>query len=77
MFDAGIANLESYDSKVYGNWIENTKYGIRISLGGSNNEVYGNRFKNPSKCESLRYLHAVHIGNDGLKKQNMQHDTAD
>lgn len=54
MFDAGLANLESFDSKVYNNVFENVKYGIRISLGGGNNEVYDNTFKGVNKCESMR-----------------------
>lgn len=54
MYDAGLANLESFDSKVYDNIFENVKYGIRISLGGGNNEVYDNTFKGVTKCKSPR-----------------------
>lgn len=51
MYDAGIANLESSDSKVYNNIFKNVKYGIRISLGGQNNEIYDNTFENCSQCK--------------------------
>lgn len=51
MQDAGLANLESFDSEVYDNTFENVKYGIRISLGGSNNYIHDNTFSNCSKCE--------------------------
>lgn len=54
MSDAGLANLESFDSKVYGNTFQRVKYGIRISLGGGNNEVYDNTFEDVTTCELLR-----------------------
>ncbi|CAM9124777.1 unnamed protein product [Ascophyllum nodosum] len=42
MQDAGVALLESSDAEVYGNTFSNLKFGVRISVGGSNNEIYYN-----------------------------------
>ena len=53
MQDAGIAILESFDSEVYNNTFENVKYGVRISLGGGNNSVHDNVFRNCSKCKRI------------------------
>ncbi len=40
--DAGIAFMESFDAKVYNNDITNCKYGIRLSLGASDNTFMNN-----------------------------------
>ncbi|CAM9709654.1 unnamed protein product, partial [Laminaria digitata] len=44
MADAGLAILESFDAEIYDNEFSNVKYGIRISLGGGNNDVHDNLF---------------------------------
>lgn len=54
MQDAGIAMLESANAKIYGNTITDTKYGIRMSLGSNNNEVYDNTFDKVSSCKHFR-----------------------
>lgn len=51
--DAGLAILESFDAEIYDNVFENVKYGIRISLGGGNNDVHDNIFNNCGHCEFL------------------------
>lgn len=51
MKDAGIAILESFDAEIYDNDIEDVKYGIRISLGGGNNNVHDNTFAKCFECE--------------------------
>lgn len=51
MQDAGIAIMESFDAEIYDNTITNVKYGIRISLGGGNNQIHDNTFDTCSKCE--------------------------
>ncbi|CAM9847007.1 unnamed protein product, partial [Ascophyllum nodosum] len=45
MQDAGIAILESFDAEIYDNVFEGVKYGVRISLGGGNNYIYGNTIR--------------------------------
>lgn len=62
MYDAGIANLESSDSKVHDNVFKNVKYGIRISLGGQNNEIYNNTFDNCSQCKRYSCSHLERSG---------------
>lgn len=52
MGDAGIAIMESMNGEIYDNVIENVKYGLRISLGGSNNYIHDNTFDGCSKCET-------------------------
>lgn len=52
MLDAGIAVMESFDSEIYDNEFKNVKYGIRFSVGSSNNYVHDNIFDNCSKCET-------------------------
>ena len=52
MQDAGLAILESFDADIHDNTFTNVKYGIRISLGGGNNNVYDNVFDECSQCES-------------------------
>lgn len=51
MYDAGLANLESFDAEIYDNTFENVKYGMRVSLGGGNNYVHDNVFESCSQCE--------------------------
>ena len=51
MQDAGMAIMESSDSEIYDNTFTNVKYGIRISVGGSRNDVYSNVFDTCSQCE--------------------------
>ena len=51
MQDAGLAILESFDADIHDNTFTNVKYGIRISLGGGNNNVYDNVFEECSQCE--------------------------
>ena len=51
MQDAGMAILESFDADIHDNTFTNVKYGIRISLGGGNNNVYDNVFDQCSQCE--------------------------
>lgn len=51
MQDAGMAIMESSDSEIYDNTFTNVKYGIRISLGGSHNDVYNNIFDTCSERE--------------------------
>ncbi len=54
MQDAGIAILESFDSEIYDNTFSDVKYGIRISLGGGNNDVHDNVFDKCSQCEGCQ-----------------------
>ena len=51
MQDAGMAIMESFDADIHDNTFTNVKYGIRISLGGGDNNVYDNVFDQCSKCE--------------------------
>lgn len=51
MLDAGFAILESMDADIHDNVVENVKYGIRISLGGSGNQIYDNSFDSCSDCK--------------------------
>lgn len=51
MQNAGIAILESFDADIYDNTITDVRFGIRISLGGGNNNVHDNTFENCSDCE--------------------------
>eukprot|EP00752_Nemacystus_decipiens_P017747 g15914.t1 len=44
MPDAGLAIMESFNAEIYDNVFENTQYGMRISVGGANNYVHGNKF---------------------------------
>ncbi|CAM9371905.1 unnamed protein product [Choristocarpus tenellus] len=44
MQDAGIAFFESFEGDISNNLIENCKYGIRLSMGAANNNVYQNTF---------------------------------
>ncbi|CAM9489433.1 unnamed protein product [Ectocarpus fasciculatus] len=55
MQDAGIAMLESFDAKIHGNTINGAKYGIRMSLGSGNNEVYENSFTDISQYGLYTY----------------------
>lgn len=52
MLDAGLAILESFDAEIYENSFTNVKYGIRISLGGGNNDVHDNVFDTCSDCKT-------------------------
>lgn len=49
--DAGLALLESFGAEIYDNRIEDCKYGIRLSLGSADNEIYDNTFDSISTCE--------------------------
>lgn len=51
MQDAGIAVMESSNANIHDNVIENVKYGIRVSLGGSYNNIHDNTFDGCSKCK--------------------------
>lgn len=51
MQDAGVAVIESFDTEIYENSFKNVKYGIRISLGGSNSYVHDNVFDTCSSCK--------------------------
>ena len=50
---AGMAIMESFDADIHDNTFSNVKYGIRISVGGGNNNVYDNVFDHCSACEYL------------------------
>ncbi|CAM9449094.1 unnamed protein product [Scytosiphon promiscuus] len=56
MQDAGIAFMESFDAEVYDNVFENTKYGIRLSLGSGNNKIYNNEFSIMSQYGLYTYM---------------------
>ena len=47
--DAGMAMLESSNADISGNVFENNKYGIRMSVGCTENMVHNNTFYNTSK----------------------------
>lgn len=51
MKDAGFAILESMNAEIYDNIVENVKYGIRISLGGADNNIHDNTFDGCTSCE--------------------------
>ncbi|CAM9851371.1 unnamed protein product [Ascophyllum nodosum] len=55
MQDAGMAIMESFDADIHDNTFTNVKYGIRISLGGGNNNVYDNVFDQCSKYGLYTY----------------------
>lgn len=55
--DAGLAILESFDAEIYDNTFENVKYGVRISLGGGNNDVHDNVFDTCGHCKLLSWRH--------------------
>lgn len=44
MKSAGIAVMESSGNYIHGNSVTGAKYGMRLSLGSSNNTVEGNEF---------------------------------
>eukprot|EP00752_Nemacystus_decipiens_P009061 g8090.t1 len=48
MPDAGIALLESMNADIHDNSIDGVQYGIRMSLGSANNNVYDNTFNDCS-----------------------------
>lgn len=52
MQDAGIALMESFDAEIYDNVFEDIKFGIRFSVGASNNYVHDNTFDTCSSCEA-------------------------
>lgn len=60
MDDAGIAILESFDAEIYSNNITNVVYGIRISLGAGNNQIFDNVFDTCSVCEWVTESRNVH-----------------
>lgn len=47
--DAGMAMLESSHADISGNVFEGNKYGIRMSVGCTENVVHNNIFSNTSK----------------------------
>lgn len=47
--DAGMAMLESSNADISGNVFEGNKYGIRMSVGCTENLVTNNTFSNTSK----------------------------
>lgn len=51
MLDAGLANMESMNAKIYDNKFVNVKYGMRVSLGGAGNTITNNVFDKCSSCE--------------------------
>eukprot|EP00752_Nemacystus_decipiens_P012441 g11022.t1 len=53
--DAGVAMLESSNADISGNVFENNKYGIRMSVGCTENMVYNNSFYNTSKYALYTY----------------------
>lgn len=44
----GIVLHESFDGDVKGNYIHDTKYGIRLSVGAGNNHVHENTLEDIS-----------------------------
>ncbi|CAM9392193.1 unnamed protein product [Discosporangium mesarthrocarpum] len=55
MPDAGIAIMESFDLDVFDNSFTNIKYGVRISVGGSGNNIHNNVFEQISKYGLYTY----------------------
>lgn len=51
MQDAGIALLESMNADIYNNAFNSVKFGIRLSLGSSDNYVHENTFEDVSTRE--------------------------
>lgn len=49
--DAGIALMESFGAKIHDNSVKGAQYGIRMSMGAGDNEVYDNTFEDISECE--------------------------
>lgn len=47
--DAGLAMLESSNAEISDNVFENNKYGVRMSVGCTDNLVSNNTFSNTSK----------------------------
>ena len=59
MQDAGLAIMESMNATIYNNVVEDDRYGLRISLGGAYNEIYGNTFDSCSDGESRARLRCL------------------
>eukprot|EP00903_Cladosiphon_okamuranus_P020616 g18926.t1 len=53
--DAGMAMLESSNAEISGNVFEGNKYGIRMSVGCTENMVYNNTFSNTTKYALYTY----------------------
>lgn len=51
--DAGIALMESFGADIHDNVIENCQYGIRLSVGSANNNIYDNSFDSCSDCKDV------------------------
>ena len=50
-----MALMESFNADIHDNVFENCKYGIRLSLGSGENQIYDNTFTTFSQCTpSLR-----------------------
>lgn len=49
--NTGIVLHESFDCKVYDNYIHDTEYGVRLVVGAGNNRVYENDFKGITEGE--------------------------
>ena len=62
-----MAIMESFDADIHDNSFTNVKYGMRISLGGGNNNVYDNVFDQCSQCE---YSSTVHGNGCCPRKRN-------
>lgn len=51
MEDAGMAIMESMNAHIHDNSFKNVKYGVRLSLGASENLVEDNVFEGCTDCE--------------------------
>ncbi|CAM9753764.1 unnamed protein product, partial [Hapterophycus canaliculatus] len=72
--DAGIALMESFGADIYDNVIENCKYGIRLSVGSADNNIYDNSFDSSSNYGLYTYMGSDEpyvVGSDGRPKNNI------
>lgn len=51
MQNAGFALMEAMNNAIHDNTVENVKWGIRLSVGSSYNNIYDNTFDGCSSCK--------------------------
>lgn len=68
--DAGIAFFETFDSEIYGNKVEDCKFGIRLSLGCARNKIYDNTFSDLTEYGLYTYRGSDDEEADDSKKND-------
>lgn len=54
MKNAGLSLMESFDNDIHDNYVEESRYGIRLSVGSGRNKVHDNTFHNILRGEERR-----------------------